>query len=98
MRVQVTSVGPVEQKTSAKKNQFGKYSTYQQLEVQFLSNGRANKKQIMSFNPNGVFDTLLAAPEGQEYDVTTKESGAYTNWDSVEPVASEDPATVVPSS
>jgi hypothetical protein len=87
MQIQVTSVGDVVEKQSSKPNKFGKLSKYQQVEVQFLSNGRAGKRQIMSFNPNGVFDVLNAAQEGAEFEITTKQDGEYTNWDTATPIS-----------
>ena len=87
MRIQVTSVGPEVQKKTSKPNKFGKLSSFSQIEVNYLSNGRAGKRQIMSFNPNNVYDTLMAATEGQEFEITTKQDGEYTNWDTATPVA-----------
>ena len=90
MRIQVTSIGDIVEKQSSKPNKFGKLSKYQQVEVQYLSNGRAGKRQIMSFNPNGVYDSLLAAQEGQEFEITTKQDGEYPNWDTATPVSASD--------
>ncbi len=87
MRIQVTSVGPVEDREAKTENKFGKKSKYQVVTVNFLANGRASKTMIMSFAKNDVFNTLLNANEGQEFEVLTKEDGKYTVWDTVTPVA-----------
>jgi hypothetical protein len=71
MLIQVTSVGEVVTKQ-------GKKVPYKQFELNYLSNGRAGKKQIMSFTD--VFKTLLAAAEGEEFEITTQQDGEYTNW------------------
>src|ERR1700676_3768738 len=71
MIIQVTSVGEVVTKQ-------GKKVPYKMFELNYLSNGRAGKKQIMSFTD--VFKTLLASAEGEEFEITTQQDGEYTNW------------------
>jgi hypothetical protein len=71
MLIQVISVGEVSTKQ-------GKKVPYKQFQLDYLSNGRASKKQIMSFTD--VFKTLLASQEGEEFEVTTQQDGEYTNW------------------
>jgi hypothetical protein len=71
MLIQVTSVGEVVTKQ-------GKKVPYKMFELNYLSNGRAGKKQIMSFTD--VFKTLLASAEGEEFEITTQQDGEYTNW------------------
>lgn len=90
MLIQVISVGEVSIKQ-------GKKVPYKQFQLDYLSNGRASKKQIMSFS--NVFKQLLASQEGEEFEITTKQEGEYTNWDTAESkgvptkTAKEGPAT-----
>ena len=73
MRITIQSIGETVTKSSVKG------TPYKMIEVQFVSNGRAGKYMLNSFTP--AFKTILAAAPGAEYEITTKQSGEYTNWD-----------------
>ena len=71
MLIQVISVGDIATKP-------GKKVPYSVFQLDYLTNGRAAKKQIMSFTP--VYKTLLASREGEEFEITTESNGEFTNW------------------
>ena len=73
MRITIQSIGETVTKSSVKG------TPYKMVEVQFVSNGRAGKYMLNSFTP--AFATIRAAAPGAEYEITTKQSGEYTNWD-----------------
>ncbi len=85
MRITVTKVGEPVGKTSAK----GK--PYKMFEVQFVADGRAGKRQLMSFNEK-AFKPILAAQEGAEFDIETQQDGEYLNWTKATPVAASEAA------
>ena len=90
MLIQIIAVGDVVTKQ-------GKKVPYHMFQLDYLTNGRAAKKQIMSFTD--VYKTLLASREGEEFEITTESNREFTNWATAEskgvPVkaSKEEPAT-----
>lgn len=85
MQIKILNVGATELKQGPK----AKYSVFT---LTYESNGRENKKSIMSFQKE-IFGTLASANVGDVYDVEAVKNGQFWDWKSVTKATATSPAT-----